>query len=214
MENDLELFKKITPYNGVVMFYCSVYKLKMKKYSYFLFVIMLVTVYQARAQKNLISNGGFEDGLNSWGAGNAKVTNIIQKSGEASLALVSYIKGKWQGVDQIVKLPKNSKAVLVTGYYKIDEVEQGANAWNTAVIILEFTKGDQKIGDGIPLVGKTGTENWTSFSKSLKVPLDATGFRLMIALSEASGTFFVDDLSAKIISIEEFDKENTPLKTN
>lgn len=181
----------------------------MKKYIYPSLMILLFSTYQVSAQKNLISNGGFEDGLNSWGAGNARVTTIIQKSGEASLALVSYVKGKWEGIDQKVKLPKNSKAIVVAGYYKTDEVEQGANAWNTAVIILEFTNGDKRLGDGISLIEKTGTEDWTSFKKNLRVPDEATGFRLMIALSEASGTFFVDDLTVKAISIDDFEKEAT-----
>ncbi|MCZ4224857.1 hypothetical protein [Pedobacter rhodius] len=57
------------------------------------------------------------------------------------------------------------------------------------------------MGDGIPLIEKTGTEDWTAFRKNLSVPDEATGFRLMIALSEASGTFFIDDLAAKVISV-------------
>ena len=186
----------------------------MKSYIYSSLIILLFSTYQAAAQKNLISNGGFEDGLNSWGAGNAKVTTVIQKSGEASLALVSYVKGKWEGIDQKVKLPKNSKAIVVSGFYKMDEVEQGANAWNTAVIILEFNKGDAKLGDGILIVEKTGTEDWINFKKNLRVPDEATGFRIMIALSEASGTFFVDDLTAKVISLDDFEKETAVSKTN
>lgn len=162
----------------------------MKKYFYSSFIILVFSAYQVSAQKNLISNGGFESGLSSWEAGNAKVTTVIQKSGEASLALVSYVKGKWEGVDQKVKLPKNSKAIVVSGFYKMDEVEQGANTWNTAVIILEFTNGDKKLREGIPIVEKTGTEDWIHFKKNLRVPDEATGFRIMIALSEASGTFF------------------------
>jgi hypothetical protein len=170
----------------------------MKKYIFYSVIILLLNTYSVAAQKNLLSNGGFEDGLNSWGAGNAKVTNMVRKSGEASLALVAYIKGKWEGIDQKVKLAKNSKAIVITGSYKLDEVEQGTNPWNTAVIILAFTAGDKIIGDGIPLVAKTGTADWQSFKKNLRVPDEATGFRLIIALSEASGTFFVDDLSAKV----------------
>lgn len=186
----------------------------MKKYIYSSLIILLFSINQASAQKNLISNGGFEDGLNSWGAGNAKVSTVIRKSGEASLALVSYVKGKWEGIDQKVKLPKNSKAIVVSGFYKMDEVEQGANTWNTAVIILEFTDGDKKLGEGIPLVEKIGTEDWSAFKKNLRVPDGATSFRIMIALSEASGTLFVDDLNAKVISIEDFEKETAVSKTN
>ncbi|KQM69299.1 hypothetical protein ASE74_04620 [Pedobacter sp. Leaf216] len=186
----------------------------MKKYVCSSLIIFLFSIWHVSAQKNLISNGGFEDGLNSWGAGNAKVSTVIRKSGEASLALVAYVKGKWEGIDQKVKLPKNSKAILVSGFYKMDDVEQGANAWNTAVIILEFTDGDKTLGEGIPLVEKTGTEGWSAFKKNLRVPDLATGFRIMIALSEASGTFFVDDLNVKSISVEDLEKETPVSKAN
>jgi hypothetical protein len=185
----------------------------MKKYIFYSIIILLLNTCSVAAQKNLLSNGSFEDGLSNWEAGNAKVTNMVRKSGQVSLALVAYVRGKWEGIDQKVKLPKNSKAIVITGSYKLDEVEQGANAWNTAVIILEFTAGDKKLGDGIPLIEKTGTEDWTSFKKNLRVPDEATGFRLMIALNEASGTFFVDDLNAKVISIDDFEKETTVSKT-
>ncbi|MFC4212333.1 hypothetical protein ACFOWA_14135 [Pedobacter lithocola] len=178
----------------------------MNKCICFSVIIWLCSLHQVYAQKNLIGNGGFENDLNSWESGNAKLTTVVRKSGGASLALVSYVKGKWEGIDQKVKLPKNTKAISISGFYKIDAVEQGANAWNTAVIILEFTNGDKKIGEGIPLVEKVGTEDWTNFIKKLKVPDESNGFRLMIALSETSGTFFVDDLMAKVISIEDFDK--------
>ncbi len=173
-----------------------------------------VLSFNANAQKNLISNGGFEDGLNGWGAGNARIATFIHRSGDASVALVSYLKGKWEGIDQKVKLPKNTKAISFTGFTKTDAVEQGANPWNVAVIIVEFTSGDQKVGDGIPIVEKTGTNDWTAFKKNLKVPEGANGFRLMIALSEASGNFFADDLAAKVLSDEDFEKENSTQKTN
>lgn len=184
----------------------------MNKYS--LLILLLFSAYQANAQKNLITNGGFEDGLNGWTEGGTKVSTVIRKSGDASLAIVSYVQGKWQGTDQKVKIPKNAKAIAVSGFCKSDHVEQGNNSWNTALIILEFIDGDKKIGEGIPIVQKTGTEDWNAFRKNFKVPDGATSFRIMIALSEASGTFFVDDLTASTIPIEDFEKEAGMLKTN
>lgn len=174
----------------------------------FLLATLLIIVTEANAQKNLVVNGGFEDGLNNWASGNAKVSTFIRNSGENSLALVSFVKGKWEGIDQRVKLPKSTKAIVLAGFSKADGVEAGDNNWNTAVVLVEFTNGDQKIGEGTVLVQKTGSENWSPFKKALKVPEHATGFRLIVALSEASGTFFVDDLSAKAIPIEEMEKVN------
>ena len=178
-----------------------------KGFLYILLATLLFNSVETKAQRNLIVNGGFEDGLTSWGYGNAKISGFIRNSGENSLALVSFAKGKWEGADQKVKLPKNAKAILVTGFGKTDGVEPGDNSWNTAVVILEFINGEQKVGEGTVLMQKIGTEDWMPFKKAMKIPEHATGFRVIIALSEASGTFFVDDLSAKIIPQEDLDND-------
>ncbi|MCZ4224858.1 hypothetical protein [Pedobacter rhodius] len=84
----------------------------------FIAALLALASLQANAQKNLIRNGGFENELESWNAGNAKVSTFVHKSGTASLAIVSYVKGKWEGIDQKVNLPKNTKAISITGFYK------------------------------------------------------------------------------------------------
>lgn len=174
----------------------------------FLIIYLLFMAFNATAQKNLISNGSFENELSGW-SGNAKISNFIYHSGGASLALVSINKGKWEGVDQKIKLPKNAQAILVAGSCKADGIEAGSNSWNTAVIIVEFFSGDKKIGSGERLAQKTGTENWTAFKKALKVPSEATAFKVIIALSEATGTFFVDNLTAITISPDDIEGYNT-----
>lgn len=184
----------------------------MKKIFVAVFSCLTIASLHVNAQRNLLRNGGFENELEGWSAGNAKVSTLFRKSGEASLALVSYVKGKWEGIDQKVDLPKNTKAICITGFYKTNDVETGANPWNVAVVILEFTKGGSKVSDGIPVLEKNGNNDWTAIRKNLKVPDDANGFRFMIALSEASGTFFMDDVSVKVITLEDFEKETTTQK--
>jgi hypothetical protein len=178
----------------------------MKKMICLVFCGVVLASFNVRAQKNLLYNGGFENELEGWNAGNAKVTPWMSKSGKAGLAIINFNKDKWEEIDQAVNLPKNTQAIKVSGWVKTDQVEQGKEPWNAALIIVEFTNGTKKIGEGLNVLQQSGSKDWTKVSKVFKVPADAKGVRIMVALGNASGTFFADELMINTLTLEDFEQ--------
>lgn len=170
-------------------------------------MLMLSVNYSAMAQKNLVTNGGFEDELSGWVDYSAKVTPYVFSTGKMSSALVSHDPSKWTGMHQIVSLPKNTQYILMTARIKADEVSVGKEAWNGALFLFEMlNKDESKVGEGINIASVTGTQDWKLYERAYIIPPGLTKIKLLFALGYVSGTMFIDDVSLKAISQADYEK--------
>lgn len=143
----------------------------------------------------VFQNGDFEKGLEGW-RGNAETTSEEKTSGTKSLKLTSE-NPVWYGIDQIVDIPEDATSVDISAFAKTKNLKPGKNDWNKAVMIAEFTSdGTHKTSQDQPIF-ITDIEDWKQFSKTLEIPQGSHKLRLMLALSEATGTFYADDIQLK-----------------
>ena len=180
----------------------------MKTIQYVSVVIFMLTVnYNAMAQKNLVTNGGFEDELSGWVDYSAKVTPYIFSTGKMSSALFSPDASKWTGMHQIVSLPKHTQYILMTARIKADGVSVGKEDWNGALFLFEMLdKADVKIGNGINIASVTGDQDWKLYERAYIIPPGVAKIKLLFALGYVSGTMFIDDVSLKVISQADYEK--------
>lgn len=170
----------------------------MRSIAAFLFV-WLGTCMTVAGQKNLVINGGFEDGLSGWNANEGvNATPWVFKEGKGSAAFVSMrAETGWIGMDQSVDLPRKAEALDVCAWIKGEHLVQGKETWNTALVIVDFYKGSSKMGDGIHVASLVGSRDWTLVDKKIKVPAGASSFKLMVALSSCTGSFYIDGIVAR-----------------
>lgn len=170
-------------------------------------ILMLTGNYSAMAQKNLVTNGGFEDELSGWVDYSAKVTPYVFSTGKMSSALFSHDPSKWTGMHQIVSLPKNTQYILMTARIKADGVSIGKEAWNGALFLFEMLNRDEsKTGEGINIASITGDQDWKLYERAYIIPPGVTKIKLLFALGYVSGTMFIDDVNLKAISQADYEK--------
>lgn len=143
------------------------------------------------------SNGNFEDNLKSWG-GTATISTSEKKEGSSSVVLNSTAP-EWKAIDQQADITEGNKTIEVSGWFKAKDIQQGKESWNKAMFIIEFTKEDNSKAVGDQLIGIIGdTTDWILLNKSFSIPKEAKKYRIMIALSECTGTLFADDIQVKL----------------
>jgi len=172
------------------------------KRNYFLICLgLLLVCASVNAQKNLVTNGGFEDELFGWNNnGAARQTPYDFKSGKYSCAIVAANTNNWVGIDQIVKIPKKVQQVEFSAWIKTMNVVKGKNDWDGAIFTIVFLDGrDKEIGEGVNIARTTGDQEWTLSKKTIKIPEKAFSFKILVAMGNASGTMIVDDVSAKAV---------------
>lgn len=160
-------------------------------------ILTLFTIYQATAQ-NQIKNPGFEEeeGWNNWGGG---VKDEDAHSGDFSLRIENQ-EFKWTGADQIVILPEGAKRVTVSGWMKTKDVVKGANPWEQARIAVEFYDADGNLVGGYPqaTAQAEGTTDWRPYKRLYPVPAGANNVKIQLALGNATGTVWFDDIEVLI----------------
>ena len=148
----------------------------------------------SESKPTVFSNGGFENGMNSW-RGNVTTSTSIFKEGKTALALNS-TKMDWTGIDQIADVPENVSSITLSGWLKSDNIKQGKEVWNNGLFNVEFTgNNDQKTGDDQNIAFVTATTDWTFYTKTFPLPAGTKKYRIMLALGFASGTLYADDIS-------------------
>lgn len=173
----------------------------------FVGILMLTVNYSAMAQKNLVTNGGFEDELSGWVDYSAKVTPYVFSTGKMSSVLFSHDSSKWTGMHQIVSLPKHTQYILMTARIKADDVSIGKEDWNGALFLFEMLdRADLKIGSGINIASVTGDQDWKLYERAYIIPEGITKIKLLFALGYVSGTMFIDDVSLQVISQADYEK--------
>ncbi|MFP9114260.1 carbohydrate binding domain-containing protein [Flavobacterium sp. RHBU_3] len=146
----------------------------------------------AQAAATQFKNGNFENGMEGW-RGTAKTVSPA-KEGTTAIALSSD-QPVWTGIDQIAAIPEGSKNIVISGWLKPDNIVRGKDSWNNGVFILELTKDGQTKATEDQLIGSvTGSGEWMHFEKTFALPQDAAKFRLMLALSNCTGTLLADDI--------------------
>jgi hypothetical protein len=164
-----------------------------------LFGLLVIVPAFVAAQKNMIDNSGFETGMDGWNNNGAIITKRNVKNGNNSCAIVAYIKDKWMGIDQVLAIPKNTPSLELGAWLKTEAVEQGKDTWNTALMsVLFLDAGEKNTGEGVSICNITGNSDWQWYHKSVPVPANARKIKIMFALGNASGNFFVDDASCMI----------------
>ncbi len=89
----------------------------------------------------------------------------------------------------------------MSGWLKADKINKGKETWNNGVFILELTKDGQTKATDDKLIGSvTASEDWTFFDKTFDLPQDAEKFRLMLALSNCTGTLLADDIKVTFLN--------------
>lgn len=183
----------------------------MNKLVYLLFPL-LFTHITAKAQKNLVTNGGFEDELYGWTEYSAKTTPYVVKAGKACAVITSIDTSKWTGMHQVVALPKNTQYILVSAWIKADNIVQGMQSWTGGLFNIEFLdRSEGKVSGPVTLITVTGDEQWTFTEKAMAVPPGVSKVKLLFALGYATGTLFIDEVSVKTISVEDYQKHTVAL---
>lgn len=151
-------------------------------------------------QKNLIKNGGFELDAEFWRGENILTINpYTKKSGAKAGSISEFTSPQWKGIDQEFSIPKNTAALEVSAWLKVDGVEKGRNNWNKAVMVLEIGGKNENIAE------LEGTTQWQLVKKIIPINKDRSG-RLMLALSECTGTLYFDEINVNPISQEDYNK--------
>jgi len=173
---------------------------------YLLFALLLTHI-TAKAQKDLITNGGFEDELYGWTEYSARTTPYVVKAGKASAVIISADTSKWTGMHQIAALPKNTQYVIISAWIKADNIVQGMPAWSGGLFNIEWlNRNEAKVNGSTTLITVTGDEQWKFTEKAMPVPAGVSKIKLLFALGYATGTLFVDEVSIKAITAEEYQK--------
>lgn len=168
-------------------------------YKIFLAILSLMS-FDVLAQKNLIRNGGFEFDTSDWTNEKVLIINPYSKhSGEKGGNITEYTSPSWKGIDQIFSIPKNTTAIEVSAWVKVDGIQKGRNDWNKAVIICEIA------GKSEMIIALEGTTSWQEVKKVIPINKDRSG-RLMIALSECTGIFYFDDVKIKALNQEDYNR--------
>jgi hypothetical protein len=160
---------------------------------------MFMVINYAKAQKNLVTNGGFEDELFGWNNNGAVQTPWDFKSGKNSCAIITTTTTDWVGIDQTIRIPKKVQSIAFSAWIKTRNVVKGKNDWDGAVFSIVFLDSqDKQMGDGVNIARITGDQEWTLAEKIIKMPEKAFSFKILIAMGNASGTMLVDDVVAKV----------------
>ncbi|WP_348824521.1 hypothetical protein [Flavobacterium aestuarii] len=159
------------------------------------------------AQTNLIKNGGFETDLLNWrGEDAATISAFDKKTGKNSCVINQYVGAEWKAVDQIINIPKKTAAIELSGWVKTSGIEKGKDVWNTGKFDIAFMNSGDKDIQSESIASVLGTTPWTFYKKLITVPAGASKARIMLALGQANGTIFFDDLKAVALTQEQIDK--------
>lgn len=162
---------------------------------------MSLAINCAKAQKNLVTNGGFEDEFYGWeNGGGAKQTPWDVKAGKNSCAIITTDATEWVGIYQVIKIPKKAHDIAFSAWLKAEHVTKGKDDWNGAVFTIVFLDGqDKELPNGVNVANLTGDQQWALSQKTIKVPDNAFSFKILLAMGYAAGTMLVDEVGAVVI---------------
>ncbi|MFA0764831.1 MAG: hypothetical protein XFASWVDF_002575, partial [Candidatus Fervidibacter sp.] len=150
-----------------------------------------------RLQRNLLRNGGFEEGLSFWstehhwyargeGLSQWEVDETIVKVGKRSAKVI----GKNNRGIAIQDLRPPSPTCLVSGWLRCENLKGYAR------IFVEFIDAEGKWLAGVVVGEVTGTTDWTFVSKEVTMPPEAAVFRVdLLTTNPNDGVAWFDEIS-------------------
>jgi hypothetical protein len=163
-------------------------------------VLQLLNATIAVAQKNIVTNGGFEDELYGWNNNGAQLTPYDFKSGKNSCAIITNNTDSWVGIDQTMRIPKKTHDIEFSAWLKTMNVVKGKNDWDGAVFTVVFLDAaDKETGESVNIARLTGDQEWTAFKKKASIPDRAVSFKILAAMGNASGTMLIDEVEARVV---------------
>jgi hypothetical protein len=150
-----------------------------------------------RLQRNLLRNGGFEEGLSFWstehhwyargeGLSQWEVDETIVKVGKRSAKVI----GKNNRGIAIQDLRPPSPTCLVSGWLRCENLKGYAR------IFVEFIDAEGKWLAGVVVGEVTGTTDWTFVSKEVTMPPEAAVFRVDLLTTDPNdGVAWFDEIS-------------------
>lgn len=162
-----------------------------------LVVISLICIGCGRSTStSLPINGGFEAGSSEWILGKAVVTESSPRSGKKCL-MITNDSAHWSYGDQFIHIPNGTKEITISGWIKTRDIVRGQESWETALLNFEFVDSLLTHIDPYPEAAAeiVGTTEWSFYSKTTAA-IEAYAMKFHIALGNATGTAWFDDLKA------------------
>jgi len=145
--------------------------------------------------ENVVTNGGFENGLEGWANDGGRIS---PESREGTGALmIRQSAPRWSGAWQKVSIPGGTRSVRVAGWLRSDSVRGGKENWERGRLSVEFhdAKGDTVGGYPLAVGQVRGKSPWARVERVYPVPSGATWIKLECALGNSTGTLYCDDIS-------------------
>ncbi len=143
-------------------------------------------------------NGNFENNLNNWN-GNGKTIPDVDKAGNFCAAITS-TTNNWVAIEQSADISEGARVIEIKGLLKAQNITQGKESWNNGSFIVQFTKdGTEKTADDQTIGTVTGNTEWQFFRKLFAVPNGTKKYRVMLAMSNCTGTLLADNIQIKIL---------------
>ncbi|MBI2302077.1 MAG: hypothetical protein HYU66_24505, partial [Armatimonadetes bacterium] len=162
--------------------------------------LALLLLLAPNAPRELIANGGFEDGLRAWSTGH----NWYAKPAGAGLSAVETPAGEGRGGSQAVKLTGGGKRGIVMQVFSTYPGKYHVSAWikcenlatGDARVLVEYLDHTNKWMRGDTAGSVRGTTDWTLFETELDVPEGTRTVHLDLLTTEPNdGVAWFDDIA-------------------
>lgn len=152
-------------------------------------------------RESLPINSGFEKGLTHWIVSQGSLDSTTLHSGKGAL-FIKNDTAHWSYAEQYIQIPPRAKKVIVSGWIKTEGVLPGKESWETALLNFEFVDTLFKHLDPYPQAAAelTGTNEWKEYRQTYEVMDSAYAIKLHMALGNATGKVWFDDISVRFSS--------------
>lgn len=155
--------------------------------SLIIFTILFFLI--TRINANSIKNGDFTDDINFWDSWGAQYSD--------GRLLIKNNDHKWSGANQYIYIPENTVYIEVSGKAKTENVIRGEMTLETAQLTIEYFDKAGKHLDPYPdkTISLSGSNDWKRYYKQYGIPEGVDKVNLIMALGNAKGTVWFDDIS-------------------
>ncbi len=155
-------------------------------------------------------NGGFEADSSEWILGKAVVTENSHRGGKRCL-MITNDTAHWSYGDQFIRISNGTKEITISGWIKTSDVVRGQESWETALLNFEFVDSLLTHIDPYPEAAAeiVGTTEWSFYSKTTAAIERAYAIKFHIALGNAIGTAWFDDLKVLFLDAAGVELEST-----
>lgn len=161
--------------------------------------VLLLLLFTSLLLANDIVNPGFEAGKSGWDLwSRASSIDTSQGFGRSRNSLkVHSDKKEWVGASQEIKVPRDAQFFEIEGRVKTEGVQIGEKSWEWAQINIEYLDKKKK---NISYPGQVclvkGDTDWKLYHQRYMLPEEVVYIKVVLALGNASGTVWFDDITA------------------